>query len=199
MTVTDGGTDNELVSAIASGDKDAFQVLFRRFLPDISRYSYSILLDSAAAEDVAQETFVKLWNGASHWKPDAKIKTWLLTVARNACIDSIRKRNNDSKKCQKLVIENTGSLQSDEGTLDRDLDREKFKHVIKNTVFSLPERQREAISLVYYSDTQNCEAAQIMGMSPAAFDSLLARARRNLHGKFGVNKDELSGSFINDK
>lgn len=192
----DDQEESVVMDRIACGDQGAFQDVFDRLSGDVFKLSYSLLLDRAAAEDAAQESFVRLWQRAVDWRPEASIKTWLLTIARNVCLDLIRKRKNDLKKYQELYKEALSSApEGDAAPAENRIDRKKCGKLLKNALFTLPERQREAITLVYYMEVHNADAAHIMGMKAAAFDSLLARARKNLREMLDGQKFELEGCF----
>lgn len=174
-------SDDELVYLIAVGNQVAFQCLFSRYMMDVYKLCYSLLMDQTFAEDATQETFVKLWRHAPSWQPDAPIKTWLMRVARNHCMDIFRKKKSDSKKIEAFHMDQKANDKSSVSYQNEQaLDEEKFSKTIQKALFLLPERQREAVTLVYYTELPNIEAAEIMGMKAVAFDSLLARARRNL-------------------
>lgn len=183
-----------LMEKVAQGDQNAFKDLFDCRVGDVFKLCYSLLLDHQMAEDATQEAFVKLWKHAAEWRPEASVKTWLLAIARNRCLDVLRKKKNDLKKHYDLykdrLIEHENHLSS---TVDKGLDTGKYKETIQNALFLLPERQREAVTLVYYSELHNSEAAELMGLRPAAFDSLLARARRNLRDKLVSRQELLKG------
>lgn len=185
-----------LIERVACGDQVAFQALFRGLGHDVFRLNYSLLLDHQMAEDAMQEAFVKLWQNAKKWRPEASVKTWLLTIARNHCLDVLRKKKSNLKKEHGLYQDQLalGAAVKKENA-GRVLDEEKHRKTIQNALFLLPERQREAVTLVYYSEVRNSEAARIMGLQTAAFDSLLARARRSLRDRLGDEGNLLEGYF----
>lgn len=188
--------DKALVAAIASGDEGAFQQVFSALSRDVFKTCYAVLLDHQAAEDATQDSFVKLWHNAGSWSADASLKTWLLTIARNRCLDVLRKKKNDLKKHEELykdmLVNNQGHSRIDENALDE----AAYEADIQKALFSLPERQREAVSLVYYAELHNYEAAQVMGIKVGAFDSLLARARRSMGEKLKTREHQLRGYFF---
>ena len=197
MKASNHKEDKDLVERIACGDQDAFRTLFERLMGDVFKLSYAMLLDRQMAEDATQEAFIKLWNNAENWRPEASIKTWLLRVSRNLCLDIIQKRKNDLKKYQGLYQDHLSSggpaLPS---RADDKISMQDNAKIIKNAISLLPERQREAVTLVYYMGIGNSEASHIMNMTASAFDSLLARARRGLRDRLDDDKNELKGCFI---
>jgi RNA polymerase sigma-70 factor (ECF subfamily) len=124
------------------------------------------------AEDATQETFLKVWSNAHQWQPGkAKVSTWLHTIAHNICIDHIRK--------DKSPFEET--LSGNQNTDDQlDDDRHAMSKQTFNALNALAETQRTAIVLCYYQGLSNKDAAQVIGVSVPALESLLARGRRAL-------------------
>ena len=85
--------DGELVARAGRGDRAAAQLLVQRHLPKMFSLARRMLGDSAAAEDVTQEAFLKLWTHAPRWRPGAaRFETWLYRVTLNQCYDRLRRR-----------------------------------------------------------------------------------------------------------
>jgi RNA polymerase sigma-70 factor (ECF subfamily) len=132
-----------------------------------------MLGDIVEAEDVAQETFVRAWRFAPHWRPgEARFDTWLHRVAMNLCYDRLRRRTLSTGEIPDQI--NTGPA-PDRGLRAADTGRR-----VDQALQSLPHRQREAIVLCHYQELTNIEAARLMEVSVEALESLLARARRTL-------------------
>ncbi|MCD8562516.1 MAG: sigma-70 family RNA polymerase sigma factor [Alphaproteobacteria bacterium] len=103
MKPSETSDDYALIRRIAAGDEAAFEMLFGRLAPDVFKLSYAMLLDRQAAEDAVQESFIKLWNHAGSWRPEASVKTWLMTIVRNVCLDILRKKRSESKKTAGII------------------------------------------------------------------------------------------------
>src|SRR5262249_51521378 len=89
-------SDEALLAGLASGESDAAVAFIRRFQRRVYGLAMTILIDSAAAEDAAQETFARAWRHAGAYDPRrGPVATWLLTIARNLAIDSLRLRRAD--------------------------------------------------------------------------------------------------------
>lgn len=162
------------VQAIASGDEIAFAHLIEREAPRLLRFSQGILGSLEEAEDVVQETLVGLWENAARWRPDARIGTWLHTVCYNRCIDRLRRRRT-------FVAESALDELADSRELADDaLLRGEAEQSIRAAIARLPHRQRAAVLLFHFEELSQSDAARIMGVSEAAFESLLARARRQM-------------------
>lgn len=165
--------DALLVRAVAVGDSRACRQLLERHLDRVVGLSYRLLGERAAAEDVAQDVFLKLWSRADRWRPEARLDTWLYTVARNLCLDRLRKSGRQSDAPPPDVPDPAPSA-------ERQLSDAQTARRVAQEIAALPERQRSAIALVHEEGLSNIDAAEILGVSVDALESLLARARRRL-------------------
>jgi RNA polymerase sigma-70 factor (ECF subfamily) len=170
----DADPDDELVRRAGEGDAAAVQALVTRKLRRVLALAERMLGDPAEAEDVAQETFLKVWRNAPRWRPGrARFDTWLHRVALNLCYDRLRRRR------EKPVAEPPET--PDPGPApDRGLAAADVGRRVRLALLDLPPRQREAIVLCHYQELGNIEAAQVMGVSVEALESLLSRGRRAL-------------------
>lgn len=163
------------MAAIADGDRRIYADTVRQHSRAIGFYAFRMLNSQSAAEDIAQETFLRLWTHADRWQAErAGISTWLHRVAHNLCIDAMRK--------DRSAI--TDELQDDvEGTqeaLEQQIEVEMRQQRLQQALAMLPERQRSALILTHYQGLGNQAVAQIMDLSVDALESLLARTRRSL-------------------
>jgi RNA polymerase sigma-70 factor (ECF subfamily) len=138
------------------------------------RFAQGILGNLEEAEDVVQETLVKLWENAAGWEPQARIGTWLHAICYNRAIDRLRRRRN-------LVDESALEELADERELaEAGLVRSETVRSLHEAIARLPERQRTAVYLFHFQDLSQRDAAAVMGVGERAFESLLSRARRQL-------------------
>lgn len=169
-----GDPDEELLSRVAEGDPAAIRALAARKLPRLMSLAGRMLGETAEAEDVAQEAMIRAWRQAPSWRPGAaKFDTWLHRVAMNLCYDRLRRRRE--------VTTDTPPELVDEGPApDRGLQARDVGLRVAEAMRALPERQREAVTLCHYQELGNIEAANVMGISVEALESLLSRGRRAL-------------------
>jgi RNA polymerase sigma-70 factor (ECF subfamily) len=177
--------DAELLPQISRGDQSAIREMVTRKLSRLIALGVRMLNDRSEAEDVAQETFLRVWKQAEHWQSDgAKFDTWLHKVAINLCYDRLRTRKD-------YCDENAPEIIDPALIPEQRLDKSQQGDVISIALAALPNRQREALVLQYYQELSNIEAADLMGVSVEALESLLSRARRNMRALLvekGVHK-----------
>lgn len=177
--------DDGLILQAQAGDRTAWGVLVDRHLDAITGYAWYMLGDKGDAEDVAQETFLRLMGKVGTWEPDggASLKTWLYRVAINLCID--RRRKKVPVPVEYLPeVDETAEVVEMEQSLAR-------VRAVKEALSRLPERQRAVITLVYYQGFTNRESADLLHLSVDAVESLLSRARRALNASLAPLRDEL--------
>ena len=166
--------DDELVRRAGEGDAAAVQALVARKLRRVLALAERMLGDASEAEDVAQETFFKVWRYAARWRPGvAKFDTWLHRVTLNLCYDRLRRRR-ERPTAEPPDTPDLGPG-PDRGLLAADVGRR-----VNAALQALPPRQREAIVLCHYQELGNIEAAELMSVSVEALESLLSRGRRAL-------------------
>jgi RNA polymerase sigma-70 factor (ECF subfamily) len=165
--------DGELARLTAGGDQTAYGKLIERYLPRVLAVARRLLGDPSEADDVAQETFLRLWRKAGEIEVGPQgLAGWLYRVAANLSLDRLRARrpqDPDALELQTVVPEQ-----------GRSLGEEEMRRTVEGALQALPERQRLALVLCHYEELSMVEAGRIMDASEEAVESLLARGRRAL-------------------
>lgn len=178
--------DARLMACIAKGDEKAYATLVQKHLGRTVRMAIRIVGNQADAEDVAQDAFIRVWKHAENWNPDekggAKFTTWFYRVVTNLCIDYTRKKKG-------IALDNIAEQQTEDDDGLQNLEKQDAYSILKDHVDALPERQRIALTLCFYEEMSNKDAAQVMEISVKALESLLVRARRTLKEKMKPQRD----------
>jgi RNA polymerase sigma-70 factor (ECF subfamily) len=171
---SDAEEDRVLLAGVARQDEKAFRALVDRHLGAVLSLARRMLRDDAEAEDVAQETLLRLWRSGGTLDLGAHgLRPWLRRVASNLCIDRVRGAR------RTVVVEEVPEEAEPPGQLVT-LEQQELAKRVDEALKSLPERQRLALTLFHHEGLSQIEVGDIMGISDEAVESLLARARRSL-------------------
>jgi RNA polymerase sigma-70 factor (ECF subfamily) len=178
----------DLMARIAKGDADAFEILVNRHQTSVLNLIYRFIGDRTQAKDLAQEVFLRVWQAAKTYKPEAKFTTWLYRITANLCLNEL-KSSRRRKLFQFLQFGEDQENTIEEVLVDASpspedllLSREQSRR-ISDALQSLPENQRMALILKRYDDLSYEEIARILNCSVPAVESLLVRAKRTLQEK----------------
>lgn len=170
-------SDEALLVLYANGDALAARLLTGRLLPRVLRYAARLLSDRAEAEDVAQETMLRLWRVAAEWRQgEAQVSTWVYRVAGNLCTDRLRRRGARGATALDDAPEIADSAPGAEAVMI-EADRAQ---ALQAALEALPDRQRQAVVLRHIEGLSNPEIAAVMEIGVEAVESLTARGKRAL-------------------
>jgi RNA polymerase sigma-70 factor, ECF subfamily len=166
-------TDAILLEASARHVEAAFVVLIQRYQRDVYRLVWRISGGHADSEDIAQETFLRLWGNPSQVREAKALKGWLLRVASNMVMDRYRRKPTLNLEAAEDVVDLAPGP-------DGCRELSQVSRAVDAAIAQLPDRQRMALALVHFEQMSNIAAAEVMELSVDALESLLARARRRL-------------------
>jgi RNA polymerase sigma-70 factor (ECF subfamily) len=165
--------DTDLVLRVGEGDAQAYRALVARHAARLRAFVLRLVREPADADDVVQETFLRLWLRAADYEPKARVVTWLCSIAHNLAIDRLRTRN------RQLPLPDEEELPVS-AHQPRLVDEKRRAEALERAIRELPERQAAAVELVHRQGLTGAEASEVLGIGPEALESLLARARRTL-------------------
>jgi RNA polymerase sigma factor (sigma-70 family) len=178
-------SDESLVAGVASGDGAAFTALVRRFQGRVFGLALTIVRDPGAAEEVAQETFVRAWQHASAYDPRrGRVATWLLSIARNLAIDVTRVRRFEPIDPETVVALSAPSPDSDPGEREFPVDETER---LRRALAKLPEEQRRALVLAAFYGRTSREISELEGVPVGTAKTRIRAAMTKLRAALGVN------------
>jgi RNA polymerase sigma-70 factor, ECF subfamily len=178
--------DVVLMLRVQQGDMSAFEVLVEKYKQPVMNLIYRSLPDAAEAEDLAQNVFVQVFKSAHRYRDTARFSTWLFTIARNLCLNEIRRRSRHPAESLDLEhpenedqpfrqFEDLRAFSPPDALLQGELERK-----IEEILAQLPENQRIALLLCRQEDVSYEEIAAVLECSLSATKSLIHRARETL-------------------
>ena len=170
--------DHELMAAVGRHDHRAFARLVERHYGWALGFVDRMLGNRHEAEDLVQTAFLRVWQGAARWEPNAKFSTWLYRVLNNLCMDQLRvRRVMASEPLEGGYVE--GLADGAPNGEDRVSSQQRDART-RAALDQLPARQRAALVLCYYEERSQAEAAALLKVSEGALESLLSRGRATL-------------------
>lgn len=165
--------DIALVEAIAGGDVSALDELYTRHGANILNYLTSLLHERGLAEEVLQDVMLAVWNSAGNFRRESKVRTWLLTIARNRAINAQRRYT------PALVELDEAFYSADTSPLEK-VERRSQQQALSAALAQLPPFHREILVLIFYHQLSGPEVAEVLGITLGTVKSRLHRAKAML-------------------
>lgn len=172
--------DLESISRVLIGDKQAFAELVRKYQGKVRAYCYSMLTDREAAEDAAQEVFIKVFRSLDRFKADSSFSTWLYRITANHCMDLLRKRARENNISWDALTEKTGEPHTPLHSNENPLSVVEHKDLLGKVLSVLNLEYREIIILREVQELSYEEIAEVLQCSLDAVKARLKRARKQL-------------------
>jgi RNA polymerase sigma-70 factor (ECF subfamily) len=170
------------------GSKSAFEALMQKYYPRVLNFIYRFLVSREIAEDLTQEVFLRVYKSAPRYKPKSQFQTWLYTIAKNICLNELRKNKDLVTSLDEPIFSANDQMQRQLADPNRagpyeDLIQKEKATLIRRAINELPENQRMAIILRRYDNFSYAEIAATLNVSDKAVKSLLSRAKVKLKDK----------------
>lgn len=194
--------DVQRMLRVKDGDESAFAELVDAWQDRLIGIFTHVLRDSAAAEDLAQEAFLRVYRARHRYQPTAKFSTWLFRIANNLATNrrrSVSRRKEVSLKgTASGVLRPEADLAKEKSALmpARQFDAQEMREIVRQSLETLNERQRMALLLNKFEHMSYSDIAASMDLSVSAIKSLLTRARENLRAQLEPYLNGASDSAI---
>jgi len=165
--------DAQLMERLASGDRTALAAIVQRHQRHVLELAYRTTGDQALAEDIGQETFLRVWRSAKRYKPTAQFTTWLYRIVVNLCLDAFKRRTPVVGAVPDRAADGAGETSVA-------MEERERAEAVQRAVEALPARQRVAVVLHRFSGLSVRTTAEATGWSESAVESLLVRAYADL-------------------
>ncbi len=186
MVASESYTDAEVMLRVKAGDQSAFDYLVQKYRRPLVSFMYRMARNTAAAEDLAQEVFLRVYRSRQTYEASAKFTTWLYRIATNLAVNHARDTRHERPEVTVSLDEpdeETGTtLDVADSTVsaEESLVRRERMLAIRAKVEGLPERQRLAVIMHKYQQMDYKQIADVLKLSESATKSLLFRAYETL-------------------
>src|ERR1035437_3069779 len=181
--------DAVLMLRVKRGDRAAFTGLVEKYKQPVMNFIYRSLRDETEAEDLAQNVFLQVYKSRSRYRQTAKFSTWLFTIARNLCLNEIRRRSrHPAESIEEAHAEHDDQPRQQYEDKSQIAPPDKLLHgelaqKIEEALAELPENQRTAILLCRQDELSYEEIAEVLACSLPPTKSLIQRGRKTLKKK----------------
>ncbi|PKB16915.1 RNA polymerase sigma factor [Flavobacterium sp. 5] len=170
--------DHHYINLILQGERNAFAVLVDRYKDMIFSLALKMVKNREEAEEVAQDTFIKIFNSLNKFKGDSKFSTWIYKIAYNTCLDNLKKMKKEENN---ISIDEFSAhlIKTMDNALSALEDKER-KQTIQNCLNLLPSEENFLLTLYYFDDQSLEEIGKIMDISANNAKVKLFRSRQKL-------------------
>jgi len=181
-----GLTDAEIMLRVKAGDESAFAYLVQKYRRPMMNFMFRMAHNAAAAEDLAQEVFLRVYRSRSGYEASAKFTTWLYRIATNLAVNYARDTRHERPEAMVSLDEpdeesgTTMDVADSSLTAEQAILRRERMEAIRQKVQALPERQRMAVIMHKYQQLDYRQIADVLKLSESATKSLLFRAYETL-------------------
>jgi RNA polymerase sigma-70 factor (ECF subfamily) len=182
----EGYTDAEVMLRVKAGDQSAFDYLVQKYRRPLVSFMYRMARNTAAAEDLAQEVFLRVYRSRESYEASAKFTTWLYRIATNLAVNHARDTRHERPEVQVSLDEpdeesgTTLDVADSRITAEQALLRRERMLAIRSKVEALPERQKQAVIMHKYQQMDYKQISEVLKLSESATKSLLFRAYETL-------------------
>ncbi|ERI95309.1 Sigma-70 region 2 [Clostridiales bacterium oral taxon 876 str. F0540] len=177
--------DLKLVQEVLKGNIDSFNILVNKYEFTVLRFIYNNIRDREASEDIAQEVFITVYNKLYTFKKEYKFSNWLFQIARNKCIDYIRKY----KRVYEANVEDFYNIVSSEISPEQSAEYKEIKKLVENFISTLNDLDRQIIILRYLNDNMTfLDIAEILDLNESAVKRRYYKSREKFKD-FRLNKE----------
>ena len=175
LAVQSDASDRACLQAIANGDRRAMNQLFARHNVRVYRFILRLTRSETVAEDLVSEVFLDAWRQAGRFEARSQVSTWLLAIARNKAISTMRRRHDAELDEDALAM-----VEDPSDNPEVALEKNERSSLLRKCLAQLSPAHREIIDLVYYHEKSVEEAAVITGIPPGTVKTRMYYARQQL-------------------
>ncbi|MFM6975875.1 MAG: RNA polymerase sigma factor [Sphingobacteriaceae bacterium] len=158
--------DSEILEKFSreSGRKEAFGLLIKKYQEKVYWHCRRMVIDHDDADDLVQETFIKVWNNLDRFRQDAQLYSWIYRIASNECLQFLQKK----KKRNHSSIDDLSEQISNNLAAADELNGEQIQLKLQQAIATLPEKQRLVFHMKYFEEMKYEEISTVLGTSVGA-------------------------------
>jgi RNA polymerase sigma-70 factor, ECF subfamily len=178
--------DAELMLRVKDGDGASFGVLLEKHRSSVVHFLYRMVQNTAVAEELAQEVFLRVYRSRATYEPTAKFTTWLFRIATHLALNALR--DNKNERLQDRIDDDSPDMPARQVSDSRPSVEQRMVHQaklaeVRRAISALPDKQRAAVLMHKYEEMEYSQIAKVLSCSESAVKSLLFRAYEALRAR----------------
>lgn len=168
--------DYKLFAKLAKGNKGAFDILFRKYYSQLTRFAIGYVKDGSTAEEIVQDVFIKIWEGASKIQIETSVLAYLYRSVRNTCLNYLKHEETKRKYEQEQSSQMPDESKTDEEVVDMPL----FNSLLRKAIGNLPDKCREIFEMAKFEGLSYDEIAGYLQVSVKTVENQMGIALKKL-------------------
>jgi len=174
--------DQALIARIASGERQAFELLFNQYGERVFRYAHRLISDVTKAEEVTNDVMLEVWKTAARFEGRSKVSTWILGITRHLALNAVRRKTLDT-----VDVDDAPALADGDLTPAAvDHDRAVLKEALTTALAKLSTDHRDVVELTFFHGLSYQEISEVVGCPENTVKTRMFHARKQLKGLLGA-------------
>jgi RNA polymerase sigma-70 factor (ECF subfamily) len=170
-------SDQELLAAVANGDRSAFERLYRSYEKRVYHYVQTLVSDVSLAEEIVGDTMVAVWRGAGSFAHTSRVSTWIFGIARHKALDAIRR---SGRRQREVDLDGAADLPHPHDRPEEGVFRSQLAKLTQRAMAGLTPEHREILRLVFYEEQPYEEISVLLGIPTNTVKTRVYYAKQRL-------------------
>ena len=170
-------SENDLLAAVAHGDRAAFERLYHSYEKRVYQYVHTLVSDASLAEEVVGDTMLAVWRGAGSFACTSRVSTWIFGIARHKALDAIRR---SGRRQREVELDGAVDLAHPHDRPDEGVLRHQLATLTQRAMAALTREHREILRLVFYEEQPYEEISTLLGIPTNTVKTRVYYAKQRL-------------------
>jgi len=173
--------DRDLMKRIASGDREAFRRLFRRYAPTGMSLAHRVLRQPHLAEETVQEAFLSVWRNPGGYDAErGSVRAWLMSTVHHRAVDLVRREEAQRRRSEEAILDAGGVTEDPADLVVEEIGLPQERAAVRGALDDLPPEQRQVIELMYFEGMSQSKISERLGLPLGTVKSRTLLAMRRL-------------------
>lgn len=170
-------SDSDLLTAVAQGDRPAFERLYHCYEKRVYQYVLTLVADASLAEEIVGDTMFAVWRGAGSFACTSRVSTWIFGIARHKALDAMRR---SGRRQREVELDGAGDLPHPQDRPDEGMFRTQLAKLTQRAMAALSREHQEILRLVFYEEQPYEEISTLLGIPANTVKTRVYYAKQRL-------------------